>query len=173
MTTPLLTLLLVALLAFQLKHFLVDFVFQDAWMAEGKHRPGNDFFPPLLAHSAMHAWWTFCIALMLTGYRFKASALMALVDLVTHFFVDRVKAGPKYLGRFKALSASEYVSIKEQLNAEYAPAVAAARQKLRHNTVFWVSLGLDQMAHHLVGIALSFAIVEARYGVALRLLGAR
>jgi len=46
-----------------------------------------------------------------------------LVAVVSHFIIDRLKASPTLGGRWKP-----------------------------HESMFWTALGLDQMAHHLVGI---------------------
>jgi hypothetical protein len=104
------------LLIFQAKHFIADYPLQGKYML-GKFKADWSFFLPLLAHAGVHAAFTLAIALY-----FKPGLWwLSLVDLVVHFCVDRIKAGPKYLGRFKDM---------------YEP-------------IFWHCLGLDQMAHHL------------------------
>ena len=107
---------LFALLAvFQAKHFVADFPLQGTWML-GKFRPGWDFVGPLAVHAGVHGAMTLAVAL------FVAPQLwwLGLLDMLVHFTMDRIKAGPKYLGRWKP-----------------------------DNKYFWWSLGLDQMVHHM------------------------
>lgn len=106
------------LVLFQIKHFLADYPFQTAWML-GKARPGWDFFLPLLVHSTVHGVGT----LMLCAIVAPSLWWLSLVDLVSHFLMDRLKASPHLLGRFQVVQPE-----------------------------FWWSLGFDQMVHHLVGL---------------------
>jgi len=82
--------------------------------------------------------------------------------------MDRIKASPNLLGRFKALSGAEYFKITQQLkeveaiekknletqtsgdetNICYDIRVSAA-ERFKSNTYFWWTLGLDQGVHHL------------------------
>lgn len=113
------SLLLNLLVIYQVKHFVADYLFQNVWMLQ-KSRPGWDFALPLGTHCAVHSLFTLGIVL----YVNPAYWWLALVDLVTHFVMDRIKAGPRYLGRF-----------------------ADMRSK-----AFWMSYGFDQMVHHLTHI---------------------
>ncbi len=106
------------LVLFQIKHFLADFPLQTRWML-GKFQPGWEFVYPLLAHTAIHAIFTFFITLFFITPLLAFG--LAIFDLVVHFIVDRLKAGPKYLGRFK--------------NVQEAP--------------FWICIGADQLFHHM------------------------
>lgn len=135
--------LFVLLVVYQVKHFVADFPLQGEYML-GKFKDGWDFLPPLLAHAGVHAVFTFGIAAFFTHSLFFALALGAC-DGTVHFFMDRIKAGKKYLGRYKPLTAAEYPS-------------ATPKQK-RHNKFFWWSLGFDQMVHHLTHYALIAAII--------------
>ena len=74
--------------------------FQGEYML-GKFKADWGFFWPLAAHSGVHTLFTLIICLIWN----QALWWLALVDGALHFFVDRVKSGPKYLGRFKPLSA--------------------------------------------------------------------
>lgn len=130
------------LLLFQVKHFLADFPLQSPYMLR-KFSPNWDFFFPLLAHCAVHAAFTLAIVAF---YKPEMALKMAALDLVLHFTMDRLKASPKLLGRFKALTASEY-------------ATASEAQK-SGNTYFWWSLGLDQAVHHLTHYAIIFMLVN-------------
>jgi uncharacterized membrane protein len=113
------------LLVFQAKHFLADFPLQGRYML-GKFKPGWDFLSPLLAHVSVHGLMTLAICL----YVRPALWWLALVDMVAHFAMDRIKAGPKYLGRWKP-----------------------------DNKLFWWALGIDQAWHHLTHYAIIWALV--------------
>lgn len=133
----------VLLLIYQLKHFLADFPFQTGYML-GKFKDGWAFLLPLCAHVLVHACFTFIIVFLFTESLFLAVTLAAF-DLIVHFIMDRVKAGNKYLGKYKALAATEYPS--------------STKKQKRHNTFFWWSLGLDQTVHHLTHYAIIACII--------------
>lgn len=136
------------LIAYQIKHLVADYFLQQNKYMLGKFKPYPDFVLPLLAHSAVHSFLTFLIALSVKP---NFALPLALLDGTIHFIVDRIKASPNMLGRYKALSHREYPivsyatvnpnSTKEQKET--------AIDMIRDNKYFWVSLGLDQMAHHL------------------------
>ena len=131
------------LVLFQVKHFLADYPLQNGYML-GKFKPGWDFAGPLAAHAGVHALFTFAIVFAFV-HSVLFSAGMAVFDFVVHFTMDRMKAGPNYLGRWKALSATEFPT-------------ATAKQK-KGNTYFWQALGFDQMVHHLTHYAIIAFIV--------------
>lgn len=153
------------LIVYQIKHFLCDYPLQGKYML-GKFKPYPAFIMPLLAHSAVHGVATFGIAVMFKSW--KMSLFLGLLDMGIHFLVDRIKASPSMLGRFKALDKNGYMSaynmsigltmvggkpLKEvhgQMDdgaiKEY---VEIGKKDLRSNTYFWWALGADQMAHHL------------------------
>lgn len=116
------------LVAFQVKHFLADFPLQGRYML-GKFKPGWDFVPPLLAHVGVHGSMTFTIACAAHASLALAVGL-ALGDAAVHFAMDRIKAGPRYLGRWKPDSP-----------------------------FFWWALGLDQMVHHLTHYAVIWVLL--------------
>jgi hypothetical protein len=105
------------LIFFQIKHFLCDFPLQGKYML-GKFRPGWGFLAPLTVHCLVHASFTLAL---LWAFSHLDLWYLAVIDFVAHFTMDRIKAGPKYLGRFKDM---------------YSP-------------YFWWSLGVDQSVHHL------------------------
>src|SRR5688572_8383480 len=109
-------LFLCLLVFFQLKHFFADFVLQNVWMLQ-KARPGWDFVPPLAIHCGVHA----LITLSAVMYLYPSLWWLAALDFVVHFTMDRIKAGPHFLGRFTDVRGK----------------------------AFWVCFGLDQMVHHL------------------------
>jgi hypothetical protein len=127
----------ILLVAYQVKHFLADYPLQTPYMLR-KFLPGWDFVRPLAAHAGTHAGFTFVIALAATftrPYGLPISVGCAALDFTVHFIVDRIKASPQMLGRFKALSAAEFKS--------------ASAPQIRANTYFWWALGWDQAMHHL------------------------
>lgn len=105
------------LLAFQIKHFLADFPLQNTFMLR-KRLPGWEFLWPLAFHCGVHGLLTFAICLWTRPELWW----LAGVDFGTHFLMDRIKAGPRYLGRY------------------HDP----------KTTVFWNCFGFDQMVHQLV-----------------------
>ncbi len=155
------TLVFVLLLVYQLKHFLADYPMQTSYML-GKFKD-KGWVLPLAAHAGIHAMFTFGIAeytLMATREHpslFVVPFVLAAFDFAVHFTMDRIKAAPKLMGRWKALSATEYfaanitatkVTIQGAENA-----VSNAQKRIRNNTWFWYALGFDQMVHHLTHYA--------------------
>ena len=149
---------------FNCKHLLADYFFQLPYMLR-KFLPGWDFFIPLVTHAGVHAVFTYFIAsLFLDVYLgidtsvqagnilfvLKTSLGLALFDFIAHFLMDRIKAGPKYLGRFKALSGDEY---KEIVKSGVSP---DGMKRLKSNTFFWWSLGLDSWFHHCTDLLIVY-----------------
>ena len=151
-------LLLVA--AFKVKHFVADYPLQTPYML-GKFKP-TGWVRPLAAHAGVHAAITALVAL---GAGAGLLALgCALLDFVVHFVMDRVKASPNLMGRWKALSAGEYRSAARMAeydgtDPELVGAARFGRQLLRHNTLFWNCLGIDQLVHGLTDLAVVALIV--------------
>jgi hypothetical protein len=117
---------LLLLCAYQLKHFFADYPLQTPYMLR-KFESGRTWILPLAAHAGVHAGATLLIALCVRPSMFW----LALVDFVVHFIVDRIKASPSLLGRFKP-------------NQPY----------------FWWALGADQMAHHLTHYGILFLLLR-------------
>lgn len=166
---------------FQLKHFLSDYPLQTPWML-GKFKDVG-WVKPLAAHCAVHAVFTFTISVILTG-NVLLSMGVALLDSSLHFVMDRVKASPKLLGRYEALTKADFkahAAKMERLNKEMYDLTlfqdsleyAAEKQtqindenvewlaKLKSNTYFWWSLGVDQTFHHLTDLGVAFIIVQS------------
>ena len=101
--------LFLLLVIYQLKHFVADYILQSHPFFIGKFLPGWKFVKPLSAHCGIHALMTMCIAVA-WGASDEKAALLALLDFVIHFLMDRLKASPKWLGRWKALSGAEYMA---------------------------------------------------------------
>jgi hypothetical protein len=113
------------LIAFQAKHFLADYPLQTEYMLFKMKK--KNWVLPLFLHSLMHASGTFIILV----YVNKDLLWLCLVDLVVHFVVDRIKASPAALNRFKP-----------------------------DNKLFWWTLGADQMLHHLTHYFIIWMIVR-------------
>jgi len=114
------------LIAFQVKHFIADFPLQREYMLR-KTLSGWDFFVPLAVHCGVHAFLSLLIILYVNPVFWG----LALVDFVAHFIMDRIKSGPKYLGRFNDKSKPGY----------------------------WNALGFDQMIHHLTGFGMIWILL--------------
>jgi hypothetical protein len=104
------------LVVFQIKHFIADFPLQFPYMLR-KLAPGWEFVLPLSMHCGVHCLLTFAIALLTV----PSLWWLAFADFAIHFLMDRIKSGPRYLGRFNDV----------------------------HRSAFWIALGFDQMVHHL------------------------
>lgn len=168
------TIIVIAVLAvvFQLKHFVADYPLQRPWMLL-KFREDWSFFLPLLSHAFVHAVLTLLIGLvwcLLIKVPLGLAFWCAGVDLVVHFTMDRLKAGPRWLGRFKPLFGQEYVDALPYADVSsydsptkkatyFSPEGDEARRKLRGNTLFWWSLGLDQMVHHLTHYYIIYRLI--------------
>lgn len=156
------------LLIYQAKHFLADYPLQNSYML-GKFKPGWDFVGPLATHAGMHALLTFFIAFFWLWKPFQNTPLLvpaglALFDFVVHFVMDRIKAGPHWLGRFKPLDARCYALevhvAGDTVHGEFWDHLRPkARAALRGNTYFWWALGFDQMVHHLTHYAIIYILV--------------
>lgn len=155
----------ILLFLFQLKHFLADYPLQTPYML-GKFKPGLDFLKPLLAHTLVHALFTLIIVLPFSGLGMALK--MAMFDMIIHFIMDRIKASPNLLGRYKALSACEYkaLMLKKEVVVE-ANTIGLndlnAQQidyRKESNTYFWWALGLDQAVHHLTHYAIIYMILK-------------
>lgn len=133
---------LLLLFLFQLKHFFADFPLQTRWML-GKFKPGWDFFLPLLAHCGVHFSFTFVLTVY---FGFVQAVCLAVFNATVHFFMDRIKASPKYLGRFKSLTAET--------------AMGATKEQWKSNDWFWIAIGIDQCVHHMTDILTVFWVVS-------------
>ena len=118
----------ILLVMLQLKHFVCDYPLQNSYML-GKAGLTN-WFNPLLSHASVHATGTFIVFVM---FDIELAFIFMFSDLVLHFIVDRIKASPNLLNRWKM-----------------------------DNPMFWSMLGLDQMAHHLINIAFVYIYWQSR-----------
>lgn len=154
------------LVIFQVKHFLADFPLQSRYML-GKFKEDWNFVPHLAAHASVHAFFTFLIV-WLSGknpmHMLVLAVQLAAFDFVAHFVMDRMKASPHKLGRFKDLGAKGYADAMKRLTSwqGYVPSDHEAKLELNNNKYFWWSLGLDQMVHHLTHYAIIYFILVNR-----------
>lgn len=81
-------------------------------------------FPDFIVPLFWHSW-VHGIGTLMICHAFGWPDWLIFLDLVTHFIIDRIKASPSLGGRWKP-----------------------------DNRYFWWALGGDQLAHHLVGIAI-------------------
>lgn len=146
------------MVVFQLKHWAADYVLQAPAFFIGKFKTDWGFVWPLTVHVLIHAAFTFSICLWFGAGREKAAGL-ALMDAGIHFVMDRAKASPRYLGRWKALSGGEWMQAQKELACAEEGHQASARKSLRGNVLFWQCLGLDQLVHHLTDIAVIWFLV--------------
>ncbi len=117
----------VLLVIYQIKHFVADFPLQREYMLK-KVSPDWDFLLPLTTHCLVHAALTFAIVLVVRPQMWWLS----LLDFVVHFLMDRIKSGPKYLGRFND----------------------------RDKPGFWNCLGFDQTVHHITHIYIVYLLIQ-------------
>lgn len=117
------------LLLFQVKHYVADFVIQINDPSSMRKFDHTGWVGPLAKHAGHHAVLTGLIVAIATQSLILTVALAAL-DFVVHFTMDRIKASPNILGRYKY-----------------------------PDPPYWYSLGADQSVHHLTHYAIIFAII--------------
>lgn len=118
----------ILLAIFQIKHFLADYLLQNKYMLNKFKLDG--WILPLSAHAGIHALFTFSIITVIISL--QLGIILALFDFVSHFIIDRIKASPNILGKFKP-----------------------------DQKAFWITLGLDQMAHHFVHYLIIYFIITS------------
>ena len=143
---------------------MADYPMQTPYML-GKFLP-RGWVLPLTAHCGVHALWTTIIVYSFTNSVFWTT-ILSCFDFIVHFAMDRIKASPKLLGRFKAINEFEYgwhgddliraTLRKNQSDIRYAQ--ERLKDRLRSNKYFWWSLGLDQMVHHVTHYIIIFMIL--------------
>lgn len=160
-----LTKIMALLFIYQIKHFLADYPMQTPYMM-GKFKD-KGWVLPLSAHCGVHALLTFTIALVFT-LSIPIAVGLAAFDFAIHFVMDRIKASPKLLGRYQAISKDDYKKlsriVEEYKDSKHPKLVCemAERQlakKLHSNKYFWWSLGFDQLVHHVTHYIIIFIIV--------------
>ena len=122
-----LTELFALLIMFQFKHFAADYPLQTQYML-GKFK-SDEWVSPLSAHSAVHALFTFIIAFTFSNSIYTI-LFVTIIDFITHFIRDRIKASPDLLGKWKPT-----------------------------DTMFWNVVGIDQMVHHFTHYFIIYLII--------------
>lgn len=145
------------LVLYQIKHLLADYFWQTEYMLK-KFLPGKEFMLPLAAHCLVHSAFTFLITLGFT-HKLVLSLYLAFLDFTIHFIMDRIKASPKMLGKYQALTKRDFIEqidkmklmydSKESNTSEIIKAENSWEKRKLDNKKFWWSLGLDQGVHHL------------------------
>ncbi len=155
------------LIAFQIKHFVCDYLLQNKYML-GKFKTGFDWILPLTAHAAVHAIGTLLIIVSFLYYnRLDLSEFalvtfkLAIFDFTYHAVMDRIKANPNFLGRYEALSKNEYINLAKYI--EKYGMDERSNEKLRSNRYFWYTLGLDQLVHHLTHYLIIAVLIRDIY----------
>lgn len=164
-------LLIFLLVIFQIKHFVADYPLQNEFML-GKFKPGWDFLVPLLTHCWVHGILTFCISMFFTK-DINFSVMLFNLDFWLHFIMDRIKASPSLLGRFKSLDANCFTGVKMFAEGDFSSVglgnisevdkyehIKWGKNRLKENKYFWWSLGLDQMVHHLTHYVIIYFIIK-------------
>ena len=119
---------------FRLKHFVCDFLLQSDWMALSKGKAGREGYKALFLHTFIHATGTLIITLIYAPDLWW----LALVDLVVHSVIDRLKG------------------------------IATLKQGWKtSDTVFWWVFGADQELHNFTHIAYIVVIFMHQGGVFL------
>ncbi len=164
-------LLFILLIIYQIKHFLADYPLQNAYML-GKFKGGKDWILPLLAHVSVHGLFTLAIVLCVN----PSLWWLSLVDFGIHFVMDRIKASPNLMGRWKALTPQrfkELALLKAEIGDECWPWDGqferckncsfwdTYRKEHCNNKLFWWALGIDQMVHHLTHYLIIWFLVTA------------
>lgn len=169
------------LVVMQLKHFIADYPLQTEWML-GKFKLFG-WEKHLAAHCAVHLVFTFIIA-MCFGADAELAMKLGLLDFTIHFIMDRIKASPIMLGRFKPFTKEQYEEHLSQVKmcqdaidkipdngGGFSPQRAFLRNtmnqevetwyhKKQSNKWFWYSLGIDQMVHHLTDLFIVYILVS-------------
>lgn len=150
--------LFILLIVYQVKHFLADYPLQTGYML-GKFKAGLDWVLPLTAHVAVHGAGTYMIACIFGRYELAFS--LATFDMIIHFLMDRVKASPYLLGRYKALSSGEMSGLLLAVQQVDSPNVQGMiKDAMRGNKYFWWALGVDQMVHHLTHYVIIYMLIR-------------
>lgn len=114
---------LIFLVAFQVKHLIIDFYMQTPYMYENKGK-AEGWLVPLASHALEHALGTYTLLVAWHVYSgnvipWHMNFLLVGFDFITHFCIDRWKATQKDTPQEKR---------------------------------FWTNLGWDQFGHHVVGL---------------------
>lgn len=148
------------LAAFEFKHLLADFFLQtEKHLGKFKEK---GWFLPLADHCAIHGIFTLLLVLIVNGDLWW----LALVDFWAHLAMDRIKASPYLLGRFKPVTAEQYIKCKEliancqRMGIPNSPECLKAQAQLDSNVRFWHSIGVDQFVHQLTTLFIVWKLCQ-------------
>lgn len=169
------------LVIYKFKHFIADYPLQGKYML-GKFQGGTAWILPLSAHCAVQAFFTFLIGLMVNP---RLAVVGATIDFILHFIMDRIKASPNLMGRWKNFSANEYgflrmgflpPSTNDILETKREATIggtikvlvlkvreASSKQiekTFKNNTYFWWALGIDQCFHGLTDLLVLYIFLR-------------
>lgn len=152
---------LILLIIYQIKHFVADYPLQNIYML-GKFKE-RGWILPLASHCAVHALFTFIIVAF-ASHSYSLAFGMAFFDFSVHFTMDRIKASPHLLGQYKAINQFEYGFYTDQVvkakmtgdPVQEMDAKIKLKERMKENSKFWYSLGIDQTIHHLTHYVIIF-----------------
>ena len=120
----------ILLIAFQIKHFIADYPLQFPYMYEAKGMQYS-WAKPLRDHALVHM------------------TLSILIAGAYSIFVEPI-----------SLMAMFVIAIYDFTTHFVIDRIKATQQGGPDTSRFWINLGLDQMAHHIVGIVIVFIIIN-------------
>jgi hypothetical protein len=130
------TLLFILLVAFQLKHFIVDLALKTEYRLRQFEIRAN-FYRPLFSHCSLHAAATWLISAVTLWGKHGYAGLVAPVaaastDFVSHLIIGGMRSDVRWLGRFKDPSKK----------------------------TFWVAASFSQVVHHLTHYVIVWHLVR-------------
>lgn len=135
------------IVAFQIKHFLVDYILQRGFAKFSAD--WRVWIPGLLVHAGMHVIGTFIILAPISGVFIAAN--LALFNGGVHFIMDRLKASPNLWGREGRWIKS--IENREVYVGDDDDSILTKHEKyFQTKPQFWWALGFDQMIHHLTDL---------------------
>jgi len=128
---------LVLALLFQVKHIVADYYLQFPYMYENKGK-AKGWIKPLFDHSIIHAAGTLIIVFI----------YMIAYDMPYHIEPEM------------AVMWTFLLSIFDFITHFSVDRWKATRKTDPSQAWFWQSLGLDQMAHHVVGLLIIYTLIK-------------
>ena len=84
---------LLALVLFQLKHYLTDFHWQTIWIVQTKGRYGH---PGGLIHAGLHGLLSLPVLLLVAPFAPVLFTVILIFEMVLHYHIDWIKARGLY-----------------------------------------------------------------------------
>lgn len=127
-------LMFILVILFEIKHFFCDGILQNEYHLGKFKEKFKDYVGPLLDHAAINALGTAIIGIAFLRHDlWHLAGMIGLVELFSHFIIDRIKASPKLLGRYKP-----------------------------NQPQFWHALMFDQMLHRLMNLGYIMVIINSK-----------